>query len=193
MDFFASQELARKNSRRLVIYFVLAVISMIVAIYFLAMFAFGATNTYVASKTGAELAVGAPTFFNPGIFGAVSLAVSSVVGAGSMYKVSALRGGGESVAAMLGGRHIPPNSNDPGERRILNVVEEMALAAGTPVPPVYILDNEPGINAFAAGYTIDDAVIGINRGTIDQLTRDELQGVVAHEFSHILNLSLIHI
>ena len=187
MDFFASQELARKNSRRLVIYFVLAVISMIVAIYFLAMFAFGATNTYVASKTGAELAVGAPTFFNPGIFGAVSLAVSSVVGAGSMYKVSALRGGGESVAAMLGGRHIPPNSNDPGERRILNVVEEMALAAGTPVPPVYILDNEPGINAFAAGYTIDDAVIGINRGTIDQLTRDELQGVVAHEFSHILN------
>ena len=63
----------------------------------------------------------------------------------------------------------------------------MALAAGTPVPPVYMLDNEPGINAFAAGYTVDDAVIGINRGTVEQLTRDELQGVIAHEFSHILN------
>ena len=185
MDFFASQELARRNTRRLIFYFVLAVICMIVAIYFLVAFAFGVTQSYVSAGDG--VAFGPSQLFNPGLIGAVSLAVSSVVGCGSLYKVASLRGGGESVAAMLGGRLLPPGSRDPGERRILNVVEEMALAAGTPVPPVYILDNEPGINAFAAGYTIDDAVIGINRGTIDLLSRDELQGVVAHEFSHILN------
>lgn len=184
MDFFASQELARRNTRWLIFYFILAVISMIVGIYFVVLFAFGASQVYTEGANTGQVSI---NWLDPGILGGVALAVSSVVGLGSLYKVSALRGGGESVAAMLGGRHVPPNSRDPGERRILNVVEEMALAAGTPVPPVYVLDNEPGINAFAAGYTVDDAVIGINRGTIDQLSRDELQGVVAHEFSHILN------
>ncbi len=185
MDFFTSQELARRNTRRLIVYFVLAVISMIVAIYLLVMFAFGFTQV---SGNVSRPGPAALMYLDPLMLGGVSLAVSSIVGAGSLYKVASLRsGGGESVAAMLGGRRLPPNSQEPLERRILNVVEEMALAAGTPVPPVYILDQEPGINAFAAGYTIDDAVIGINRGTIEQLSRDELQGVIAHEFSHILN------
>jgi Zn-dependent protease with chaperone function len=88
---------------------------------------------------------------------------------------------------MLGGRRLLPNTTDLNERRLLNVVEEMAIASGTPVPPVYVMDQEPGINAFAAGFTVDDAVIGVNRGTIEQLNRDELQGVIAHEFSHVLN------
>ena len=184
MDFFASQELARKNTRRLIFYFIIAVICMIASIYVIVMFAMGATKMQGKDPNLNNLSV---EFFDPIALGAVALAVSSIVGMGSAYKISSLRGGGESVAAMLGGRRLPPNSNDPGERRILNIVEEMALAAGTPVPPVYLLDNEPGINAFAAGYTIDDAVIGINRGTIDSLSRDELQGVIAHEFSHILN------
>ena len=181
MDFFASQELARRNSRRLIIYLVLSVICMIVAIYALSLVAFGFLNQ---SQTHSA---GPPRLFNPELLLGVAFGVTTVVGLGSLYRISSLRGGGESVAAMLGGRLVPPNSRDPEERRILNVVEEMALAAGTPVPPVYIMDEEPGINAFAAGYTIDDAVIGINRGTIQILSRDELQGVVAHEFSHILN------
>ncbi len=182
MDFFASQELARRNTRRLVIYFIIAVISMIAAIYFLAMFVLG----FLGAGEGGR-SIQAADLFNPGMLAGVSLAVSSLVGSGSAYKIASLRGGGESVASMLGGRRVPPNSTDKMDRRILNVVEEMALAAGTPVPPVFVLDNEPGINAFAAGYTIDDAVIGVNRGTIETLSRDELQGVVAHEFSHILN------
>jgi Zn-dependent protease with chaperone function len=91
------------------------------------------------------------------------------------------------VAELLDGRPIDPNTTDPDERRVLNVVEEMAIASGTPVPPVYLLENEEGINAFAAGYTPSDAVIGVTRGCVQTLTRDELQGVIAHEFSHILN------
>ena len=96
-------------------------------------------------------------------------------------------GGGTVVAERLGGRRVYPNTIDPVERRLLNVVEEMALASGVPVPPVFMLNEEQGINAFAAGYSPSDAVVGVTRGCAQQLTRDQLQGVVAHEFSHILN------
>ncbi|MEM7454358.1 MAG: M48 family metallopeptidase [Planctomycetota bacterium] len=189
MDFFASQDLARRNSRRLIFYFIAAVVSMIAGIYFVVMLATGAAgmNEPVYNEFGQATGTTGFHFFEPTILAAVASAVSLIVGSGSLYKVSALSGGGESVASMMGGRHIPPNSTEPGDRRILNVVEEMALAAGTPVPPVYVIENEPGINAFAAGYTVDDAVIGVTRGTVNLLSRDELQGVVAHEFSHILN------
>ncbi|MEZ6081752.1 MAG: M48 family metallopeptidase [Pirellulaceae bacterium] len=107
---------------------------------------------------------------------------------GSFFKIVALRaGGGASVAESLGGVRIYPSTSDPTERRLMNVVEEMSIASGVPVPPVYFLANEAGINAFAAGYSPSDAVLGITRGAAERLTRDELQGVLAHEFSHILN------
>ncbi|MGI9517486.1 MAG: M48 family metalloprotease, partial [Pirellulaceae bacterium] len=182
MDFFESQELARRKTKWLVFYFILALVTMIAGIYFVVIVATQVTHDRVATGS-----VAPPAWFDPLILAGVCVVVLSIVGCGSLYKISSLRGGGESIAAMLGGRYLPPNSGDPAERRILNIVEEMALAAGTPVPPVYILDDEHGINAFAAGYTVDDAVIGINRGTLEQLSRDELQGVVAHEFSHVLN------
>ena len=98
-----------------------------------------------------------------------------------------LAGGGAVVAAMLGGRRLEPGATDANERKLLNVVEEMAIASGVPVPPVYVMDQEAGINAFAAGFAPDNAVIGVTRGCMELLSRDELQGVVAHEFSHILN------
>lgn len=183
MDFFASQDLARKKTKWLIIYFALAVLGMIVGIYSILAIAFLATQQ---GESGAE-APNILSLINPPLFFVVALGVLAVVGCGSLYKIMELRSGGSAVAHSLGGRRLIPNSQDPVERRILNVVEEMALAAGTSVPPVYVLDNEPGINAFAAGYTIDDAVIGVNRGTIETLNRDELQGVIAHEFSHILN------
>ena len=107
---------------------------------------------------------------------------------GSFFKIIALRaGGGAAVAESLGGIRLYPNSTDPVERRLLNVVEEMAIASGVPVPPVYFLKQEQGINAFAAGYSTSDAVLGVTRGCAEQLTREELQGVLAHEFSHLLN------
>jgi Zn-dependent protease with chaperone function len=104
-----------------------------------------------------------------------------------LYKIAELSSGGESVALMLGGRLVNPHTQDLAERRLLNVVEEMALASGVPVPPVYCLDKEPSINAFAAGRTPANAVVAVSRGALTYLNRDELQGVMAHEFSHVLN------
>jgi Zn-dependent protease with chaperone function len=110
-----------------------------------------------------------------------------LMGLPSWWKISQLRAGGAVIAAELGGRRILPETATPAEQQLLNIVEEMAIAATMAVPPVYLLANESGINAFAAGFTINDAVIGVTQGSLEQLTRDELQGVIAHEFSHILN------
>ena len=117
----------------------------------------------------------------------MALGTIVVIAVGSLYKIAELSAGGEAVALMLGGRLVDPQTTDLAERRLLNVVEEMALASGVPVPPVYVLDNEPGINAFAAGYQPGDAVVAVSRGCLQYLTREELQGVMGHEFSHILN------
>ena len=181
MDFFESQDLARRNTNRLIFLFVLSVLAIILAIFLLAVIAIA-----VATKaSGADELLHIALDWR--LIVGVITSVLAVVGTGSATKMIALRNGGQAVASMLGGRRIVGNSQDLLDRKVANVVEEMALASGTPVPPVYILDNEQSINAFAAGYTVDDAVIGINRGTAEKLNREELQGVVAHEFSHILN------
>ena len=105
-------------------------------------------------------------------------ATAALISGGSLYKIASLSGGGHTVAELLGGRLLHPQTTDPDERRILNVVEEMAIAAGTPVPPVYLLEKEDGINAFAAGHSPNDAVVAVTRGCVQTLSRDELQGVV---------------
>src|SRR5262249_53471822 len=112
--------------------------------------------------------------------------VGLVVGVASAFKVAQLASGGQAVALMMGGEVVPATTTDARQKRLLNIVEETALPSGVPVPPGYIL-KEPGINAFAAGYASGDAVVAVSQGCLDYLTRDELQGVVAHEFSHILN------
>ena len=122
----------------------------------------------------------------PELFVVTTGATLLVVFFGSVYKIATIGSGGESVALALGGKKLPSDTRNLSERILLNVVEEMALASGTPVPPVYLMDEE-GINAFAAGTSPQNAVIGITRGAIETLSRDELQGVIAHEFSHILN------
>jgi Zn-dependent protease with chaperone function len=187
MNFFEHQDRARRNTTRLVGLFVLAVIGLVVCTYVLVMAMYGAGVQQMAEHDGAAAHLRPISFWNPAIFAGVAIAVVTVVGGGSLYKTVQLAGGGEPLAVSLGGRRLLGNSTDPLERKVLNVVEEMAVAAGLPVPPVYLMDNEPGINAFAAGYKPDDAVIGVTRGCIEQLTRDQLQGVIAHEFSHILN------
>ncbi|MBI2478744.1 MAG: M48 family metalloprotease [Planctomycetia bacterium] len=143
------------------------------------------TLTFANSRTS-NASVGF-SWWQPQMLLLVSGGTIAIITMGSLYKTMQLRSGGAGVAEQLGGRRLQGNSRDPLERRLWKVVEEMALAAGTTVPPVYLLDNEPGINAFAAGFTPGDAVIGVNRGTVENLSRDELQGVIAHEFSHILN------
>ncbi|UCD66351.1 MAG: M48 family metallopeptidase [Deltaproteobacteria bacterium] len=180
MDFFASQDNARRKTSLLLLYFALAVFLIIIAIYLAITFLF----VYQQSKTGQ---FDPRLFWNPELFVAVVSATLIVVISGSLYKIAVLRSGGARVAEMLGGRLIPASTADFLEKRLLNIVEEMAIASGVPVPPVYLMEKEKGINAFAAGFTPDDAVIGITKGTLETLDRDELQGVVAHEFSHILN------
>jgi Zn-dependent protease with chaperone function len=180
MDFFASQDAARKKTSLLLFYFGLAVFFIIVAVYLAIAFFF----VYQESKTGQF----SPTrIWDLELFGSVAGATLLIVICGSLYKVSILKSGGARVAEMLGGKLIPVSTNNFLEKRLLNIVDEMAIASGVPVPPVYLMEKEKGINAFAAGFRPDDAVIGITRGALETLNRDELQGVVAHEFSHILN------
>ena len=163
--------------------FGLAVVALTASLYALAVVVSGYQGT--DSRTGAIQ--WALQWWDPGLMLGVALGVGAVVGGGSLYKISQLAGGGRVVAEHLGGRLLHPDASDPHERVLLNVVEEMSIASGTPTPPVYVLDSEPGINAFAAGFSPTDAVIGVTRGTLEKLPRPELQGVIAHEFSHILN------
>lgn len=185
MDFFQQQEVARKRTWLLIVYFLLTVVGLVGAIYaVLAMIFLGLGNEPQGLAGTLEHPA---TLWDPGLFGLVSTGTLSIIGVGTLYRVASLAGGGRVVAEMLQGRLIPPDTTHPTERKVLNVVEEMAIASGVPVPPVYLLDHEGAINAFAAGHKPGDAVIGVTRGTIENLSRDELQGVIAHEFSHILN------
>lgn len=182
MNFFESQDRVRKNTFQLVLLFGLAVVTLIIMVNLLVMVVFGYINSQQLQDGGTLLQQ-----LDWQTFAAVSAGVGVVVLAGSLYKIMALSAGGKVVAESLGGQLIPQNTQDLKQRKLLNVVEEMAIASGTPAPPVYLLADEAGINAFAAGFSPRDAVIGVTQGTIDHLSRDQLQGVIAHEFSHIFN------
>src|SRR5690242_7727184 len=116
-----------------------------------------------------------------------SLGTALVIFAVSAFNVTKLGGSGRAVAEMVGARRLEPGTHDQLERRLLNIVEEMAIAAGVRVPAVYVMDGERGINAFAAGWDISNSIVAVTRGTLEILSRDELQGVIGHEFSHIVN------
>ncbi len=183
MNFFAHQEAARRRTGLLLFYYSLAVASITLLVYGAAMVAFGAQQGKGKGRSGgAEL-----TLWHPKVFAASTLGTLAVILAGAGWRMAALGSGGRGVAEMLGGRPVPPDPADESERRLRNVIEEMALASGTPVPEIYLLEHEPGINAFAAGHSTGDMAIGVTRGCMEKLNRDELQGVMAHEFSHILN------
>ena len=182
MEFFEHQARARKQTTVLVVYFVAAVVGIIAAVYLASLLIFYFTQPGRPGAPPPELAL-----WNPQLLLYAVLGTLAVVLAGSLYKTAVLRKGGSAVAETLGGRLVDPGTLDPDERKLRNVVEEMAIASGTPVPKVYVLDHEPGINAFAAGHTPEDAAIAITRGGMSLLDRDELQGVIGHEFSHIHN------
>jgi Zn-dependent protease with chaperone function len=186
MDFFESQEHARHHTKALVIYFILGVVMMIAAIYAVSLLLFTGVHVYSSTRAHEEVHPEI-VWWNSQLFLGVSAGTLAVIGLGSLFKTLQLARGGSSVATMLGGRLIVPTTTEPNERKLLNVVEEMAIAAGVPVPQVYVMDKEAGINAFAAGHSMRDAAISVTAGAINLLTRDELQGVIGHEFSHILN------
>jgi Zn-dependent protease with chaperone function len=176
MDFFRAQEVAKKNTFKLVALFALAVFSIIVLTNLLILVVFGVLKPETHALQQLDWS----------IILAVGAGVLVIVALGSLYKMVQLSGGGRKIAEQMNGELIVSNNGDAKKQRLLNVVEEMAIASGAPVPPVYMLPDG-AINAFAAGHTVSDAVIGVSRGAVEGLTRDELQGVVGHEFSHILN------
>ena len=178
MNFFQHQERARRRTLLLALYFLLALAAVVAAVNLACWLAWQWWPLPGAAAGG---------WFAGDAFWWVTLGTLGLLLAGSLRKAWQLRHGGESLAAMLGAREIASHSGDPAERRLRNVVEEMSLAAGTIMPRTYVLPGETGINAFVAGPTPSRAVLVVTEGALAQLDRDELQGVVAHEFSHILN------
>lgn len=191
LDFFAMQEQTRQRTTLLVFLFVLGVVGTIVALHVVITVILVAANLDVASRVAtaetARIDRLVQLLVHPKLLLGVAGTVSAVVLIGSLVRFAQLRGGGDAVAALLGGRRVSPATGDLRERQLLNVVEEVAIACGVPPPTVYVLEGQDGINAFAAGYGANEAVIGITEGALRAFTRDELQGVVAHEFAHILN------
>ncbi len=177
MRFFEHQAQARAKTTRLVVLYGLGVLLLGLLS--------GLAIHFALSFDGSSLDSMSEAHFSLVASGAIG--TWGVVLLGSAIRTMRLGQGGRVVAESLGGTLLSHQTGDLAEKRALNVVEEMALASGMPVPPVYLLRREPGINAFAAGWSPDDAVIGLTRGAVEHLSRSELQGVVAHEFSHILN------
>ena len=182
MNFFAAQDKARQASRRLVGAYIVATIFIVIGVTAIVGFAL-----YSFTDAGHGYAPGDFARSNSGILIATALLTTLFILGASIFKTSVLSSGGGAVAAQMGGTLVPADVQDPLRRRLRNVVEEMAIASGVPVPEIYVLEEESGINAFAAGYTPSDAAVAVTRGTLELLDRDELQGVIAHEFSHILN------
>ena len=193
MNFFEHQEKAHKQSRWIILAFIGVALLIILAVDLIVMLLFSLSP--IASNGAAQVAGGGiASFTNPEMWVenanmliGSSAATGGLIGLASLGKIASLRSGGGKVARSMGATLVTPDTRDPLRRRLYNVVEEIALASGAPVPEVYIMENEPGINAFAAGYASSDAAVAVTQGTLEKLNRSELQGVIAHEFSHILN------
>ncbi|RME61472.1 MAG: hypothetical protein D6780_01640 [Candidatus Dadabacteria bacterium] len=178
MTFFEEQEKARKKTYYLIFLFLTAVALIVIAVYLAVLFAF-----FLSAKPSTLAAIDHSRFFPP-----VAISVISIIALGSLYKIlSLLRNGGEKIASHLGAVPVAKGSGNPKYDVLVNVVEEMSIASGVPVPKIYLLKDQESINAFAAGTNLHNAVVCVTAGTLNLLTRDELQGVIAHEFSHILN------
>ncbi len=188
-DFFERQENARRATRRLVIWFVLALAGTTAAIYLIVRTALNlAAYGSFTKECFPHWQSGENVFWDPLLLVVVAAGTLIFIGGASLMKSIGLAAStGADVARSLGGREISPGTASLDERRLINVVQEMSLASGVPVPKIFILEAEKSINAFAAGTRSDRAAVAVSRGALDKLSRDELQAVVGHEFSHILN------
>lgn len=175
MDFFEAQDRAKQATWKLLGLYFAAVVLIILSVYIVTLLVLG----YVSG--------GVDQPWQPVLFFVVTTFTLILIVSGTLFRIAQLRKGGSAVAEMLGGRKLDSSTDDLNEQKLVNVVEEMSIASGLPLPDIYLLDKEENINAFAAGFGTDDAAVGVTRGAIEQLNRDELQGVIAHEFSHIFN------
>jgi Zn-dependent protease with chaperone function len=190
VDFYAYQATARRQSRLFVLMFMAAVAAVVIildAVICTVLAARSSAATYGGQYGGAAVDPLQFAMRNPDTVFVVSVLIIGVIGLASLFKSAQLRGGGAVVAQSLGGVRVERDTADPARKRLRNIIEEMAIASGVPVPEIYVLEQEPAINAFAAGHTPANACITVTQGALDHLDRDELQGVIGHEFSHILN------
>ena len=174
MNFFDAQDRARRSTRWLVIVYIIATVLIVAGITLVVGVGLDAVGQYDSPA-------------NPAILGFTAIGATLFILGSTLYKTARLSAGGGRVAQDMGGTLVPPDVRDPLRKRLRNVVEEMAIASGVPVPEIYVLEEESSINAFAAGFTPGDAAVAVTRGTLELLEREELQGIIAHEFSHILN------
>jgi Zn-dependent protease with chaperone function len=182
VDFYSRQHAARRQTRWLVIGFIIALTAVVLAL--------DAVLFTLFASASADKIVLAPfeyAAFNPGTAFFTTLVVLAVIGLASLIKSLELRSGGAVVARSLGGVRVDRDTTDLKRKRLHNVIEEMAIASGVPVPEVYVLEQEAAINAFAAGHTPANAAVAVTQGALDRLNREQLQGVIAHEFSHVVN------
>jgi len=184
VNFFEHQDRARRQTRWLIIVFILAVLAIVVAIDLILLLVMGFTGYEAGEQSLAPVELARS---NGPLLAGGAIACVAVIGLASLFKTASLRSGGGNIARQLGGTLVESDTRDTRRRRLRNVVEEIALASGVPVPEIYVLEQEAGINAFAAGFTPSDAAVAVTRGALEKLDRNELQGVIAHEFSHILN------
>lgn len=184
MNFFEQQDRAQRRTRWLLFLFGLAVLAIVLVMNAIVLVVFGQAEPVAEGEPWLTREFLAS---NVGVMVWTTVLTVGLIGLGSLYRTLGLRDGGGAVARELGGTRVDGDTRDPLRRRLMNVVEEVAIASGVPVPEVYVLEQEAGINAFAAGYSPDDAAIAVTRGALEQLDRHELQGVVAHEFGHVLN------
>lgn len=185
MNFFEHQEKARKATAWLALVYALFVAAIVLCVHLVVSVAvFAMREDDAGGEAAGELA---GVVLDPEVLLWSVGITSAIILFATLYKMAQLRQGGSAVAQAMGGREVSHNTRDHKERRLLNIVEEMSLASGVAMPHVFVLDNERGINAFAAGFSTNDAAVAVTRGALDLFNREELQAVIGHEFSHILN------
>ncbi len=194
MNFFEHQELARKHTRKLIVFFALSVILILITLILVVttvMDVFIYKSSWILPAVSGAASAG--SYFDylferhSKTILVTTIVTLVVIGGAMMLRLLRLAKGGSEVAKMVGARRVSSSSSDYKEKRLVNIVEEIAIAAGVPRPGIYLMEEEHGINAFAAGYSTNSAIVAVTQGTLDTLNRDELQGVIAHEFSHVLN------
>ena len=179
MNFFTQQHKARQRTSLLALYFILAIVLIVAAV--------NAATYGIFYLSSTDTSLNAVPWFEQPYWIWISAATIIVIMFGTVRDLVRLGGGGAAVAEMVGARRISSATSDSDERRLINVVEEMSIASGTPRPALYVMDDEPAINAFVAGYRPTEAVLVVTHGALQTFDRDELQGVIGHEYSHILN------
>lgn len=178
MNFFERQDAARRASRRLLWLLIPAGIGIVLAANAAAAVAWAVFHIFWP---------GPWAWPGPAYFLTVSLVTLWIIGMGTWDEILAISKGGAALADALGARALEARAGGHAESRLRNCIEEMAIASGMSAPRIYVMDDEQSVNAFTAGLSPADAVVVVTRGMLDTLRRDELQGVVAHEFSHLLN------